>query len=548
VAGPDDTVAEIDETNNMACVPVQVLSLPDLAPTSIETVPPSPIPEGMLSQVNVTIVNAGDLSAGGFDLLLFDDSNGSLAPDAGEDIGVHAVTGIAGHSQSYEEFSWSAAPAGAHSLCSYADPPPRTVVESNETNNVMCIDVLVQLGPVLKPDYIPVSPLPLPPIRVGMSSPVSLSIEVFNQGNGTATDNAIVAFHEQSSPPFSSSVLSPLAPATTSSGFTATWASPAVPGTYSVSVNVDYNDNITEWNETNNVYTWTIEVVSGPVTSLVIGSPNYTSPAMATYVRSTTPLDLSVLDQGGLGIRNTTYAVDGGSPVNYTATGTFFLAGEGVHTVEWRSLDWAGNLEDVNSIELTVDDTPPATAIAIGEPNYTVGSTFVSSSTNVTLSATDGGAGSNSTFYRLWDGAWTPWQGYSTPFTLAGRDGTWYVEYLSYDYLGNMEVVRNETLILDNTPPVTTISPAAPFTLTATDSGCGVNVTMYRIDGGSWTVYTDGFTLTEGEHTIYYYSIDNLGNVEQEKSLTIKPTIEVAVNYKPVVALIFAIVLLVVGL
>jgi hypothetical protein len=49
--------------------------------------------------------------------------------------------------------------------------------------------------------------------------------------------------------------------------------------------------------------------------------------------------------------------------------------------------------------------------------------------------------------------------------------------------------------------------PAAPFTLPATDSGCGVNVTMYRIDGGNWTVYTGGFTLTEGEHTIYYYSI-----------------------------------------
>jgi hypothetical protein len=71
---------------------------------------------------------------------------------------------------------------------------------------------------------------------------------------------------------------------------------------------------------------------------------------------------------------------------------------------------------------------------------------------------------------------------------------------------------------------------------------------MYRIDGGNWTVYTGGFTLTEGEHTIYYYSIDNMGNVEQESSLVVKPPVEVAVNYKPIVALIFAIVLLVVGL
>jgi hypothetical protein len=331
------------------------------------------------------------------------------------------------------------------------------VNESNETNNVMCNDVLVQPGPVLRPDYVPDSPIPLPPIRVGMSSPVSLSIEVFNQGDSTATDDAAVAFYEQSSPPFSTFVLTPLAPAATSSRFTATWTSPAVPGTYHVSVDVDHDNNVSEWDETNNVYTWTIEVVSGPVTSLVIGNPNYTS--TATYVKSSTPLDFSVLDQSGLGIRNTTYRIDGGAPVNYTATGTFFLAGEGEHTVEWRSLDWAGNLEDVSSMVLTVDDTPPATTITQSETETTT-----------------------------------------------------------------------ETI----------------FTLTAADSGCGVNVTMYRIDGGGWTVYTGGFTLAEGEHTIYYYSIDNLGNVEQERSLVVRP--EVAVNYKPVVALLFAIILAVVGL
>jgi subtilase family serine protease len=641
VADPDDLVAEIDETNNMACVPVQVLSLPDLAPTSITTVPLSPIPEGTLSQVNVTIVNAGDLSAGGFDLSLFDDSNGDLAPDPGEDIGVHTMAGIAGHSQSYEEFSWSAAPAGAHSLCAYADPPPGTVVESNETNNVMCIDILVQPGPVLRSDYIPVFPLPLPPIRVGMSSPVSLSIQVYNQGNGTATDDATVAFHEQSSPPFSTFVLSPLAPAATSSRFTATWTSPAVPGTYFASVDIDYYDNVTEWDETNNVYTWTIEVVSCPVTSLAVGSPNHTSPAMVMYVRSSTPLDLSVVDQSGFGIRNTTYRIDGRAPVNYTATGTFFLAGEGEHAVEWRSLDWAGNLEElsskvlrvdnippattlsigdprylvggnfvasstpltllavdggvtpvgldyteyrldggnwktysssfplagegthtleyrsrdllgnseaVQSIQMVVDDTPPATAISIGEPKYLTGGSFIKSSTLLTLSAVDDGVGSNSTFYRLWGGSWSQWRDYSTSFNLAGRDGTWYVEFLSFDYLGNMEALQNETLILDDTPPVTTISPAVPFTLAATDSGCGLNVTMYRIDSGSWTVYTGNFALSEGEHTIYYYSIDNLGNVEQERSLVVRPPVEVEVNYKPIVALIFAVILLVAGI
>ena len=547
VADPDNQIAEIDETNNMACAVFRVLSLADLTPISMDVTPPSPLLEGTLARVDATIANGGDLPAGAFDVLLFDDRNSDMKPEAGENISLSPLSGVAGHSQENASFDWTPSLVGDHALCAYADPPPGTVSESGEANNVICIDVLVQPSPVLRPDYVPVSPLPLPPIRVGMSSQVSISVQVLNQGNGTATDNTIIAFRDQSSPPFSTLVVNPLAPAATSSRFTATWTSPAMPDTYSVSVDVDYDNNISEWDETNNVYTWTIEVVSGPLTSLVIGNPNYTSPAIVTYVRSTTLLDFSVLDQSGLGIRNTTYTIDGGSPVNYTATGTFFLPAEGVHTIEWRSLDWAGNLEDVSSMDLIVDDTPPATAILIGEPKYLTGGIYVNSSTPLTLSAIDGGVGSNSTFYRLWDGTWTQWREYSTTFNLAGRDGTWYVEFLSFDYLGNMEALQNETLILDDTPPVTTISPAVPFTLAATDSGCGLNVTMYRIDSGSWTVYTGNFALSEGEHTIYYYSIDNLGNVEQERSLVVRPPVEVEVNYKPIVALIFAVILLVAG-
>jgi len=560
LADPDNAIVEESEFNNVACATIEVLSPPDLIPRDLNVTPSPPILEGTMSQINVTVSNEGDMPAGTFGVLLFDDRNGNKNPDAGEQINMSFSSGISGNSQSGFMFDWNATPTGLHSICAYADPPPGTVTESNETNNVVCIDIFVQPGPVLRPDYVPVSPLPLPPIRVGMSSPVSLSIEVLNQGNGTATDNAIVAFREQSSTPFLASVVDPLAPAANSARFTASWTSPASPGTYSVSVDVDYYNNVSEWDETNNVYTWTIEVVSGPLTSLVVGYPNYTSPAMATYVKSTTPLSLSVLDQSALGIRNTTYTIDGGNPINYTATGTFFLTAEGEHTVEWRSLDWAGNLEELNSKVLRVDDTPPTTAILIGELKHLIGGTFVNSSTPLSISAVDGGVGSNSTFFRFWGGTWSSWRDYSSSFSLAGRDGTWYVEYLSYDYLGNVESVQNETVILDNTPPVTTISPAAGpyttatvFTLTATDSGCGVNITRYRIDGGSWTVYANGFTLPEGVHNISYYSNDMLNNTEAERWLvvTVEGTTtppEVAVNYKPIVALVFAIILLVAGI
>jgi hypothetical protein len=415
--------------------------------------------------------------------------------------------------------------------------------------------------PVTMPDYLPINEQPIPPFKVGFASSVSLSMAVHNGGNATAATDTVLAFYNSTTPatPFRTFTVNPIAPGDNSSRFIATWTSPATPGTYLVSADVDYWNNATEWNEEDNVFTWTVDVVTGPITSLLIGSPNYTSPAMTTYVKSTTPLSLSVLDQSGLGIRNTTYTIDGRTPVNHTALGTFFLVGEGQHNIEWRSLDWAGNLEDVSSMDLIVDDTPPATAILIGEPKYLTGGIYVNSSTPLTLSAIDGGVGSNSTFYRLWGGSWSQWRDYSASFNLAGRDGTWYVEFLSFDYLGNTEAIQNETLILDETPPTTTISPAtgefttdSVFALAATDPGCGVNLTRYRIDGGSWIDYAGGFTLPEGIHNITYYSNDMLNNTERERWLvvTVEGTTtppEVVVNYKPIVALIFAVILLVAG-
>jgi hypothetical protein len=395
-------------------------------------------------------------------------------------------------------------------------------------------------------------------VRVALSSPLTLSVKVLNAGNATPPSNATVAFYNELLPsfPFAEFTLPPLDPSNTSSRFTATWDSPATPGTHHLVADVDYENNVTEWNENNNKFVWTVEVVTGPVTSLVIGSPNYSNPV--TYVKSSTPIDFSIVDQSGSGINYTRYRIDGGTWTNYTSS--FFLQSEGMHLLEWRSRDNASNVEEINGRETWVDDAPPVSALSIGEPRYMVGGSFVRTATPLALSAVDGGVGPNSTFYRLWDGSWSPWRDYSTSFSLAGRDGTWYVEYLSFDYLGNAETIKNETLILDDTPPATTIVPATgPYTidtvfnLTAMDSGCGVNVTRYRIDGGGWNTYSGGFTLPEGEHNISYYSNDMLNNTERERWLVVNvsgpqvPPVEMTVNYKPLVALVFAIILLVAG-
>jgi len=55
--------------------------------------------------------------------------------------------------------------------------------------------------------------------------------------------------------------------------------------------------------------------------------------------------------------------------------------------------------------------------------------------------------------------------------------------------------------------------------LTATDAVSGVGAMTYRLNGGSWTIYTGNITvLTNGQHTVEYYATDLAGNNESVKS------------------------------
>ena len=80
----------------------------------------------------------------------------------------------------------------------------------------------------------------------------------------------------------------------------------------------------------------------------------------------------------------------------------------------------------------------------------------------------------------------------------------------------------------DTIPPVTknkmtpifndknTYVIALTVTYTATDDKSGVKETLYRINGGTWQVYTNPFDVyAENTHTLEYYSIDKAGNKEK---------------------------------
>jgi hypothetical protein len=86
--------------------------------------------------------------------------------------------------------------------------------------------------------------------------------------------------------------------------------------------------------------------------------------------------------------------------------------------------------------------------------------------------------------------------------------------------------------VQDTIPPVTTCTLNGTMqggvyitdvtaTLTATDVGSGVNYTKYKVDSGAWALYTAPFIVKgNGQHTIYFYSVDKAGNIETEKNTT----------------------------
>ncbi|MHA1939589.1 MAG: OmpL47-type beta-barrel domain-containing protein, partial [Candidatus Thorarchaeota archaeon] len=126
------------------------------------------------------------------------------------------------------------------------------------------------------------------------------------------------------------------------------------------------------------------------------------------------------------------------------------------------------------------------------------------------------------------DGSFT----YSPDAAWCGVDAFSYKVFDGFEY-SNIALVT--ITVIDVTPPVTTIQFTGvegeygwyhsdiEVTLTATDDASGVASTVYSLNGSTWIPYSGPFVLSNpGEVTVYYYSTDNAGNVEDVKTATIK--------------------------
>ena len=195
---------------------------------------------------------------------------------------------------------------------------------------------------------------------------------------------------------------------------------------------------------------------------------------------------------------------------------------DGVHTVDYRSTDNAGNVGAVQGCVVKIDTNGPVTVDNAAGVWHTVPFTLQ-------LTATDKSTAGTTTQYSLSDDQ--HWQtGNAIEFggwKRGGGSGLYTVYYRSTDAAGVVEAEHQCTVMLDATRPVTTDdAPSGPQAtsvtvhLSATDTFSGVDQTWYQVDGGQWLEGTSVLIpapadhSNDGVHTINYFSVDKAGNSE----------------------------------
>ncbi|MGD0817839.1 MAG: C1 family peptidase [Methanomassiliicoccales archaeon] len=243
----------------------------------------------------------------------------------------------------------------------------------------------------------------------------------------------------------------------------------------------------------------------------------------------TVSINLSALDAVS-GISSTQYALDGGAWTPYPGTITVGTVGD--HVIRYRSTDQAGNVEQPTEVSFTIDLTAPTSSAALIGTTGTAG--WYVSNVTVDLNITDQGSGVGQTTYRLDGSEGGAWTAYSGNLTVTS-EGDHTLEYRSTDQAGNADPIGFVNFSIDRTVPRSEVSLSGSqgmngwyigtvtVTVTANDSVSGVQVIRCSLDGGDWTDVTSPMTISaDGNHTLEYYSVDEAGNAEAVRSVSVR--------------------------
>ncbi len=243
---------------------------------------------------------------------------------------------------------------------------------------------------------------------------------------------------------------------------------------------------------------------------------------------------------------------------------TFTLPEDSMHEIEYYCKDILGNTALTQTELDIVDNQGPTVAKTVGDPKVACGigegcDWYITQSTPISFEATDPlphPVDAVKIYYRynVNDGDWSNWALFENDLYFA-EDSKHTIEYYAEDALGNKGPTYSEIDYIETVPPVTTKTVGDPKVECDQDEQCDYYITQQttitlaaidpephpvdRVRTYYWycvgeepgdeqielvtdywctneTEYTGPFTFPEdSRHTLYYYSVDALGNQER---------------------------------
>jgi hypothetical protein len=178
--------------------------------------------------------------------------------------------------------------------------------------------------------------------------------------------------------------------------------------------------------------------------------------------------------------------------------------------------------------EVYADSKPPITHIDYGKNKFynKDGKLYTNSQVVITMVANDALSGVDKTMYSFNN---EEYKSYTAPITL-DSENEYIMKYFSYDNVGNVEALRTITIVIDKSSPKTSleikgdyseniISGNAKLVLKNEETSSGLAKLMVVLDENKEIPYSGAIIaskLNQGQHTLTYYSADNVENTEEQ--------------------------------
>lgn len=208
------------------------------------------------------------------------------------------------------------------------------------------------------------------------------------------------------------------------------------------------------------------------------------------------------------------YSISGSEFVEGTS---FSISTEDINEVSFYSVDEAGNVENVQTVEIRIDKTAPSTTSNVVD-------SWNNKDVQVELTATDNLSGVNKTFYSINGSEYI--EGIS--FTVRTEEIN-ELSFYSVDEAGNVEDAQTIEVKIDKTAPSTTSNVVDTWNnkevgveLTATDNLSEVAKTFYSVNGLEFVEGTSFTVINEQVNEVSFYSVDNAGNKEEVQTVQVK--------------------------